>query len=85
MSAAVLSVAAAVRPVLSVFAAVAVFLMSASAVSAQTRLPSIIGSGMVLQQSSDVPVWGWDTPGQAVRISVSWSSDIYEAVADSDG
>ena len=85
MSAAVLSVAAAVRPVLSVFAAVAVFLMSASAVSAQTRLPSIIGSGMVLQQSSDVPVWGWDIPGQAVRISVSWSSDIYEAVAGSDG
>lgn len=44
----------------------------ASAAIADVRLPAIIGSNMVLQQRSEVPIWGWDTPGQKVTITPSW-------------
>lgn len=39
---------------------------------AQVRLPGIIGSNMVLQQKSQVPIWGWTTPGNTVRVTPSW-------------
>jgi len=36
------------------------------------ELPSIINSGMVLQQNSDVVLWGKSTPRVKVEISTSW-------------
>ena len=40
---------------------------------AQLRLPSIISSGMVLQQNDTVTLWGWGNPGEKVVISTSWN------------
>ncbi|MFK7820454.1 MAG: sialate O-acetylesterase, partial [Planctomycetaceae bacterium] len=37
----------------------------------ETWLPSVFGSHMVLQRDQEVPVWGWDKPGQAVRVELS--------------
>ena len=42
-------------------------------VQAKIELPSIFGDSMVLQQQSDVPVWGWGSPRQTVKIVASWS------------
>ena len=53
--------------------------------SAKVRLPHLIGDGMVIQQNSDVRLWGWDKPGKKVKVSTSWSSATYESKTGSDG
>ncbi len=40
---------------------------------ASLKLPAIFSPGMVLQQNSVVPIWGWATPGERIEIRVSWS------------
>lgn len=54
-------------------------------IQSQTRLPAIIGSNMVLQQKQDVPLWGWDTPGQPVNITASWTEGSFNAISGPDG
>jgi len=49
--------------------------------SAAVRLPAILGSHMVLQQRSSVTLWGWAAPAENVKISVSWSTNVYQATA----
>ena len=41
----------------------------ASIAAADVRLPAIIGDHMVLQRGASVPVWGWATAGERVRIT----------------
>ena len=42
-------------------------------------------SNMVVQANTKANLWGWDTPGKTVSVSVSWSSDRYEAKVGKDG
>lgn len=44
---------------------------------ADVRLPSIISSHMVLQQNTDVNIWGWSEPGEKIIISPSWDTTSY--------
>ena len=48
------------------------------------RLPSVIASNMVLQQQSNVALWGWADPGEKIVISVSWNNAIDSVVATGD-
>lgn len=41
---------------------------------ANIRLPSVIGSNMVLQQKSKVKLWGWCSPSERIVITNSWSN-----------
>lgn len=52
---------------------------------AKVRLPHIIGDNMILQQDSKARLWGWDTPGKAVRVNVSWSKETFSAKTDNNG
>jgi len=54
-------------------------------VQAKVKLPHIIGDNMILQQDSEARLWGWDTPGKTVKVSVSWSKESYSAKTDSNG
>lgn len=36
--------------------------------SADVRLPNIFGSSMVLQRDMPLPIWGWASPGEDVRV-----------------
>lgn len=57
-----------------------------SATHADVGMPSIFGDGMVLQRDASVPVWGWATPGERVRVTGSWSADaVGETVTGPDG
>ena len=38
---------------------------------AKIILPSIFADNMVLQQNSDVAIWGWSDPGETVKIVTS--------------
>ena len=58
-----------------VVALVALFI-SASVVAKETptylKLPSVVGSNMVLQHSTTVNIWGWAKPKATVKINPSW-------------
>ena len=50
---------------------------------AQLRLPSIISSGMVLQQNDSASLWGWAGPGEKVTVSTSWNNHTDSTIAGS--
>ena len=52
---------------------------------AKVKLPHLLGDGMILQQQTDARLWGWDTPGKSIQVSVSWSSMNYTAKTGKDG
>jgi len=52
-------------------------------VFAKTTLPSVFADNMVLQQNSDVAIWGWSDAGETVKIVTSWNSkDTIKVKAD---
>jgi sialate O-acetylesterase len=51
----------------------------------QVTLPAVIGSHMVLQQKSEVPLWGWASPDESVVIVTSWNSKRYQLYGGADG
>jgi sialate O-acetylesterase len=57
--------------------------ISATITSAAVKLPSILGSHMVLQQGVAVPVWGWADPGE--EVTVTFHDAKVSTKADKDG
>jgi len=51
--------------------------------SAETKMPAIFGSRMVLQRDMPVKVWGWDDAGKSV--TVEFAGQTKSAVAADDG
>ncbi|MEI6654686.1 MAG: hypothetical protein WCP45_07965 [Verrucomicrobiota bacterium] len=51
---------------------------------ATVRLPEVLGDHMVLQQQTDVPLWGWAFPGESVLIKTSWGIKA-QTEADAQG
>ena len=52
-------------------------------VSATIRLPSILGSHMVLQQNSEVKLWGWCSPAEKITIKTNWDTITYRTTGES--
>ena len=63
----------------------AIALTTIANVEAKVRLPHLISDNMVLQQNSDVRLWGWAAKGKTVSISPSWSDKVYRTKVGSDG
>ena len=38
---------------------------------AQLRLPAIFADGMVMQRNAAIPVWGWGTPGDKIKVTLA--------------
>lgn len=38
-------------------------------------LPSVFSDNMVLQQNSEVAIWGWSDPGETVKIVTGWAKN----------
>ncbi|MGZ5248507.1 MAG: sialate O-acetylesterase, partial [Flavitalea sp.] len=53
-------------------------LISVTATS-QVRLPAVFSDHMVLQQQSDVKVWGWSEPNEKITLKTSWDTATYRA------
>jgi sialate O-acetylesterase len=53
--------------------------------NAEVRLPAIIGDHMVLQQNSDVKIWGWCDPSEKIKISSGWDTATFTTVGNADG
>lgn len=45
--------------------------------SAEVRLPAILGSHRVLQQKSEVSLWGWCSPAEMITVKSSWDTTKY--------
>ncbi len=51
--------------------------------AAAVRLPHILSDGAVLEQSSDVRLWGWsDRPGKRLTVAASWGERRSTVIAD---
>lgn len=57
----------------------------ALSIQAELKLPNIFGNNMLLQQNTEVNIWGWAEKGQTVSISPSWSTQKYTNKADNKG
>ena len=53
--------------------------------SATVKPASIFTDHMVLQQQSNVAIWGWAKPSAKVKISTSWNKENYTVIADQNG
>ena len=60
-------------------------LMSASALFAEIKLPALVGDNMVLQQSTDVRIWGEAEPNTTLNASCSWDQRVYSTSVNADG
>src|SRR2546421_2581606 len=49
------------------------------------RLPALFADHMVLQQNSEVAIWGWADPGETINISNSWNQRTGNTIADKYG
>jgi sialate O-acetylesterase len=64
-------------------AALLVFLIFVTTVSADVRLPKIFGDNMVLQRNKPVNIWGWAAPGE--KITVQFHLQKKAAVTNQQG
>jgi sialate O-acetylesterase len=60
------------------------FLISGQ-LKAQVKLPAIFSDNMVLQQQTDVAIWGTATKNSTVKVITSWNKKSYSAKAGNDG
>lgn len=67
---------------LSLLVLLAVFVGSARS---EIKLPALFANHMVLQQQTDVAIWGWSNAGSKVEVKPSWSEELYAARADKNG
>lgn len=44
-------------------------------VFANVSLPAIFGDHMVLQQNSEIEIWGWGNPSEEITITTSWNNE----------
>ena len=61
------------------------FTVFAFGAHANVKLPAIFGDNMVLQQQSEVSVWGWAKANANVTVSCSWNKKSYHAKSDERG
>jgi sialate O-acetylesterase len=54
-------------------------------VSAEVKLPAVFSDNMVLQQKSQVAVWGWAKARSGVKVTCSWDNRSYSAQSDERG
>lgn len=66
---------------------ISVLLVLAALVSSaqSLRLPTVLGSGMVLQQNENVNIWGWSKPSAKISVQAGWLDDEVKTKADADG
>jgi sialate O-acetylesterase len=67
-------------------AAVLLVVFSANMASAKIVLPSVFSDNMVLQQNSEVAIWGWGDAGENLKIVADWNTtDTLKVKANNSG
>ncbi|MBN1294626.1 MAG: sialate O-acetylesterase [Candidatus Latescibacteria bacterium] len=53
-----------------------------SGVSADVKLPHVIGANMVLQREVSLPIWGWADPGETITVTLGPSKELTKTGTD---
>ncbi len=67
------------------FLIIALLFVTTLSLSAKVKLPSVLGNNMVLQQQTNVKLWGEALPSAKVAICTSWNHKTYNVRSDSAG
>lgn len=70
---------------LALLALAGTFALHGTTADAKIKLPQILGDHMVLQQQSNVNLWGQAAASSKVNVKVSWSKEKFNTVADNEG
>lgn len=62
-----------------------IFCFLSLVLKAQINMPSLFSDGMILQQKTNVPVWGTALPGEKITVKGSWNGKEVSAIAGNDG
>lgn len=62
-----------------------ILLCCAASLGAKVKLPALVSDNMVLQQQTEVKLWGTATPKAEVRVTPSWNGQTSTCRADKDG
>lgn len=65
--------------------ALSLLVAAAAPSDAAVKMPAVISDNMVLQQQTQVEIWGKADPKERIALTASWSDDIYRTVAGRDG
>ena len=63
----------------------AILLLAVAQLHAEVTLYPIFTDNMVLQQKTEVRIWGNAAPGKTVTVETSWNDALYTAKADAEG
>ena len=61
------------------------FFCSSLSLYGEVRLPSIFGDNMVLQQNTDVSIWGYAANNSNVKVTTGWNKKSYSTRSGNDG
>ena len=70
------------KKVITMLALMAAF--STQSMVAKVKLPHVMASNMVLQQDSDVKLWGKAKPNTKISVKTSWDNKTYKVTSASD-
>jgi len=59
--------------------------MAPFTLKAKVTMPPLFSDNMVLQQQSNVAIWGWTDSRTEVTVETSWNNKSYKAKSDKDG
>jgi len=58
------------------------FLSGCFTEKSEIRVAGLFTDNMVLQQNSNVPIWGWATAGSSVNVETSWGEKVTASATD---
>ncbi len=64
---------------------VLILLCCAVTVGAKVKLPAVVGDNMMLQQQSEVKLWGTAAPKAEIKVTPGWSDEAVSCKADKQG
>jgi len=68
-----------------ILSSILLFVFSIYDLSAKVKLPSMLGDSMVLQQKSEVTLWGTAKENAKVSVITSWNNKHYSSTANKSG
>jgi sialate O-acetylesterase len=68
-----------------ILSAIVLFMAITAGAKADLKLPAILSDNMVLQQQTQVAVWGWAKANATITVKSSWNGKNYSARTDASG
>ena len=62
-----------------------IFVLLPSLVKSEVKLPALFSDHMILQQQSNVAIWGWAKKGSAITVTASWNKKAVTTKTDAAG